>query len=268
MLPEELSPPPDFLLPAATVPRDSLEAVLGGARIQKDEAREDVPVLQPSAYGRAEREQIEGVLAKRRAREVESRRPVAGLRERVVPRASRRGPERVLVEPDVGDAARACAAQKLTAIGPCHIRRTTSEIDDRIAGLLAHRCAPSSSLTQDTGVAFEEPTECAVGVLFHVAAKARSSAIDHRTTRRPGYAISRRVRKRVEEIFGWLKSAGSLRKPRRQAWFVYGRVSAACWPGWAVGSSSRRGLRLRQPSEALKQESSYNGAAHASRRTV
>lgn len=38
------------------------------------------------------------------------------------------------------------------------------------------------------------------------------SAIDGRTTRHPGYAISQRKRKRVEEIFGWLKTTGLMRK--------------------------------------------------------
>jgi hypothetical protein len=36
----------------------------------------------------------------------------------------------------------------------------------------------------------------------------RRSAIDERTTRHPGYAVSMRKRKRVEEIFGWLKTGG------------------------------------------------------------
>jgi len=45
----------------------------------------------------------------------------------------------------------------------------------------------------------------------HIARKARS-AVDHRTTRHPGYEISQRVRKRVEEIFGWMKTVGGLRK--------------------------------------------------------
>lgn len=40
----------------------------------------------------------------------------------------------------------------------------------------------------------------------------RASAIDGRTTRHPGYAMSQRKRKRVEEIFGWLKTVGMLRK--------------------------------------------------------
>jgi transposase len=42
----------------------------------------------------------------------------------------------------------------------------------------------------------------------------RSSAIDGRTTRHPGYAVSQRKRKCVEEIFGWMKTVGLLRKTR------------------------------------------------------
>jgi transposase len=40
----------------------------------------------------------------------------------------------------------------------------------------------------------------------------RGSAIDGRTTRHPGYTVSQRCRKRVEEVFGWLKTIGQLRK--------------------------------------------------------
>jgi len=50
----------------------------------------------------------------------------------------------------------------------------------------------------------------------HVAqnTSGRSSAIDGRTTRHVGYAISQVIRKRVEEIFGWSKTVGALRKTR------------------------------------------------------
>lgn len=44
----------------------------------------------------------------------------------------------------------------------------------------------------------------------------RRSAIDGRTTRHPGYAVSSRVRKRIEEVFGWIKSAAGLRKTRHR----------------------------------------------------
>jgi transposase len=44
----------------------------------------------------------------------------------------------------------------------------------------------------------------------------RSSAIDRRTTRHPGYVISLRIRKRIEEVFGWAKTTGGLRKTRHK----------------------------------------------------
>jgi transposase len=52
----------------------------------------------------------------------------------------------------------------------------------------------------------------------HVAqnTSGRSSAIDGRTTRHPGYAVSQQKRKCVEEIFGWLKTVGLLRKVRHR----------------------------------------------------
>src|SRR5215210_154492 len=42
----------------------------------------------------------------------------------------------------------------------------------------------------------------------------RRSAIDGRTTRHAGYAISQRIRKRVEEIFAWMKTIGGFRRTR------------------------------------------------------
>jgi IS5 family transposase len=49
----------------------------------------------------------------------------------------------------------------------------------------------------------------------HVAQNlSRRSAVDGRTTRHPGYAVSQRLRKRVEEVFGWAKTVGGLRKLR------------------------------------------------------
>jgi transposase len=57
-----------------------------------------------------------------------------------------------------------------------------------------------------------------LNVTPHVAQndKKRRSAIDERTTRHPGYEISQRKRKRVEEIFGWLKTVGGFRKLRHR----------------------------------------------------
>jgi transposase len=55
--------------------------------------------------------------------------------------------------------------------------------------------------------------EC--NVTPHVAQK-KHSAIDRRTTRHAGYKVSQQKRKRVEEIFGWLKTVGMLRKTRHK----------------------------------------------------
>lgn len=54
------------------------------------------------------------------------------------------------------------------------------------------------------------------GVTPHVAQNTagRRSAIDGRTTRHPGYVLSQRARKRVEEIFGWMKTVGGFRRTR------------------------------------------------------
>ena len=54
-----------------------------------------------------------------------------------------------------------------------------------------------------------------VGATPHVSQKQRS-AIDGRTTRHAGYQISQRKRKRIEEIFGWMKTVGGMRKLRHR----------------------------------------------------
>ena len=51
----------------------------------------------------------------------------------------------------------------------------------------------------------------ATRVTPHMARKKRST-IDGRTARHAGYAVSLRLRKRVEEIFGWMKTVGGLRR--------------------------------------------------------
>jgi transposase len=57
----------------------------------------------------------------------------------------------------------------------------------------------------------------AAGVTPHVAQNSTrrgGSALDGRSTRHLGYDLSQRLRKRVEEIFGWLKTVGGMRKTR------------------------------------------------------
>ena len=57
-----------------------------------------------------------------------------------------------------------------------------------------------------------------MGVTPHVAQNTagRSSAIDGRTTRHAGYAISQVIRKRIEEAFAWSKTIAGLGKPHHR----------------------------------------------------
>jgi hypothetical protein len=50
------------------------------------------------------------------------------------------------------------------------------------------------------------------------------SAIDQRTTRHAGYQVSQKKRKRIEEVFGWLKTVGMLRKTRHRGLHKVGWV--------------------------------------------
>src|SRR3954463_2431635 len=59
----------------------------------------------------------------------------------------------------------------------------------------------------------------------------RRSAIDGRTTRHAGYAVSQRVRMKIEEIFGWLKTVGGLRKLR------YRGLAKVDFAGYIVGAA-------------------------------
>ena len=59
----------------------------------------------------------------------------------------------------------------------------------------------------------------------------RRSAIDGRTTRHAGYAISQRIRMKVEEIFGWMKTVGGFRKTR------YRGLEKVDFAGYLVGAA-------------------------------
>ncbi len=59
----------------------------------------------------------------------------------------------------------------------------------------------------------------------------RRSAIDGRTTSWSGYQVSQRVRKRVEEIFGWLKTVGGFRRTR------YRGVARTRFAGYLVAAA-------------------------------
>ena len=50
----------------------------------------------------------------------------------------------------------------------------------------------------------------AVNAYVTKTGQARKTSIDGRTTRHPGYAVSQRIRKRIEESFAWIKEVGGL----------------------------------------------------------
>ena len=70
----------------------------------------------------------------------------------------------------------------------------------------------------------------ALTVTPHVAqnqARPGGSALDARTVRHPGYAVSQWIRKRVEETFGWMKTVGGLRRLATVA-----ASGCRCTPTW------------------------------------
>ena len=78
----------------------------------------------------------------------------------------------------------------------------------------SHRITLGADKAYDTAAFVAEMRR--LGVTPHVARndKGRRSAIDGRTTRHAGYGVSLRVRKRIEEVFGWMKTVGGQRKTR------------------------------------------------------
>jgi transposase len=86
---------------------------------------------------------------------------------------------------------------------------------ERIEG--SHRVTVAADKGYDTQEFVREMRD--MNVTPHVAQNHRrrgGSAIDGRTTRHPGYKLSQVKRKRIEEVFGWLKTVGMLRKTRHR----------------------------------------------------
>ena len=75
-----------------------------------------------------------------------------------------------------------------------------------------------------------------INVTAHVARNTagRRSAIDGRTTRHAGYGVSQRIRKRIEEGFGWVQEIGLLRRirvrGRERVHRAFAFSAAACNP--------------------------------------
>ena len=105
------------------------------------------------------------------------------------------------------------------AVGTC-VTLATGAAEREAAEMLTRRLRPGATLGADKGYDTRDFVAAlrGRGITPHVAQHTthRRSAIDGRTTRHPGYAVSQQKRKLVEEIFGWLKTIALLRKTRHR----------------------------------------------------
>jgi transposase len=107
-----------------------------------------------------------------------------------------------------------------TALTPAHGRA-----EEDAALLMVDRLRGARRITLGGDKGYDDAQLIAelrgMGVTPHVAQNLKQpggSAIDSRTTRHAGYGVSQRKRQRVEEVFGWMKTVGLLRKLRHRGW--------------------------------------------------
>ena len=100
----------------------------------------------------------------------------------------------------------------------CATHATGTAERDAAVLLLEASASPGSTVGADKGydVARFVADVRVQDVTPHVAQKVRGSAIDGRTTRHAGYHVSQRKRTLVEQVFGWMKTVGGLRKLRHR----------------------------------------------------
>ena len=102
------------------------------------------------------------------------------------------------------------------------LTRASGWAERAAAEAMIEAVAPAGGVTLGADKAYDTAEHVAnlrrIGVTPHVAqnTSARRSAIDRRTTRHPGYATSQRLRKRIEEAFGWIKQSAGFRKTRHR----------------------------------------------------
>ena len=100
----------------------------------------------------------------------------------------------------------------------CVTAATGTAEREAATAMLAASAPPGSTVGADKGydVARFVDDVRALEVTPHIARKTPYSAIDVRTTLHPGYQVSQRKRKLVEQVFGWMKTVGGLRKLRHR----------------------------------------------------
>jgi len=137
--------------------------------------------------------------------------------------ASRTDPEARLFKKSEGDKSRLCymghalMENRNGLVVDVETTQATGTAERQAATRMVERSlAPGSTLGADKGYDTAEFVRAMrrIKITPHVAAKKSGSAIDARTTRHLGYALSLKKRKLVEEIFGWAKSIGGLRRTR------------------------------------------------------
>jgi transposase len=102
------------------------------------------------------------------------------------------------------------------------LTQATGWAERAAAEAMIETTAPMGRVTLGADKAYDAASHIAnlraIGVTPHVAQNTtnRRSAIDGRTTRHGGYAISQRIRKRIEEPFGWIKQAGGFRQTKHR----------------------------------------------------
>ena len=111
------------------------------------------------------------------------------------------------------------------------LRPPSGTVERDAALLLAERIEGTQRVTVAADKAYDTKDFVAVmrdlKVPPHVTQNQKrpgGSAIDRRTTRHAGYQLSQRKRKRIEEVFGWMKTVGLLRKTRHRGVFKVGWV--------------------------------------------
>lgn len=138
--------------------------------------------------------------------------------------ASTTDPDALLYKKSQGDKARLCLMghalmeNRNGLVTDVETTRATGTAEREAAKVMVSRrirkCGATLGADKGYDVAEFVDAMRKAGVTPHVARKSKGSAIDGRTTRYAGYQTSLRIRKRVEEVFGWAKTVGGLRKTR------------------------------------------------------
>lgn len=137
-------------------------------------------------------------------------------------------PESLLAKKGAGKEAKLCYSghalmeNRNTILIDFQVEPADGRAERRAAIAMVGECLPGSqriTLGGDKGYDTRDFVEScrALKVTPHVAqnlARPGGSALDTRTVRHPGYAVSQWIRKRVEETFGWMKTIGGLRRTR------------------------------------------------------